>query len=220
MAFVFDPELAARIETCGIVAVLIIDREEDAVPLAETLLEGGVNVMELTLRTPAAIGALRRIRAGVPEMLAGVGTILTTDQVVEVGEAGASFGVAPGLNPSVLEKALELELPFAPGIVTPSDIERAVELGCRLLKFFPAEPSGGLSYLKAMAAPYAHLGLKFIPLGGLNPKNLSSYCADPSVPAVGGSWLAPRDAINDRDWAKIRNNAAEAITIIEAARSR
>jgi 2-dehydro-3-deoxyphosphogluconate aldolase/(4S)-4-hydroxy-2-oxoglutarate aldolase len=220
MSPAFDPTLAQRMETCGIVAVLVIDRAEDAVPLAKALLAGGVDVMELTLRTPAALDALKAIRADVPEMLAGVGTILTTDQVKQVVEAGAAFGVAPGVNPRILSAAREAGLSFAPGIVTPSDIEASLEHGCKILKFFPAEPSGGLAFLKAMAAPYAHLGLKFVPLGGLNAKNMASYLADPQVAALGGSWLAPRDLIKAGEWEKISALAAEAVQIIKSTRNK
>ena len=220
MSPAFDPALAQRIETAGIVAVLVVDRVEDAVPLARALLAGGVTVMELTLRTPAAIEALKVVKAGVPEMVAGVGTILTTDQVKQVVEAGAAFGVAPGLNPRIVTAAREAGLSFAPGILTPSDIESAVELGCKLLKFFPAEPSGGLAYLKAMAAPYAHLGLKFVPLGGLNAKNMASYLADPNISALGGSWLAPRDLIAAGAWEKITTLATEAVQIIKSTRQK
>jgi len=220
MSPAFDPTLAQRIETCGIVAVLVIDDAKDAVPLAKALLAGGVDVMELTLRTPAALDALKAIRAEVPEMLAGVGTILTTDQVKQVVAAGAAFGVAPGVNPRILAAAREAGLSFAPGIVTPSDIEVSLEHGCKILKFFPAEPSGGLAYLKAMAAPYAHLGLKFVPLGGLNAKNMASYLADAQVAALGGSWLAPRDLIKAGEWDKITALAAEAVQIIKSTRNK
>jgi 2-dehydro-3-deoxyphosphogluconate aldolase/(4S)-4-hydroxy-2-oxoglutarate aldolase len=216
----FDPSLAHRVETCGIIAVLVVDRVDDAVPLAKALLAGGVDVMELTLRTPAAIEALKAIKAEVPEMVAGVGTILTTDQVAQVVEAGGAFGVAPGLNPRILAAAREAGLSFAPGILTPSDIEIAVEHGCKILKLFPSEPSGGLAYLKAMAAPYAHLGLKFIPLGGLNAKNMASYLADPNIAALGGSWLAPRELIKAGEWEKITALAAEAVQIITSTRQK
>lgn len=218
MSDAFSPELAARIERAGIVAVLVIDRVEDAVPLARALLAGGVDVMELTLRTDAALGALEAIRSSVPEMLAGVGTVLTPAQVREVKDAGAEFAVSPGLNRRVLNAAAEAGLSFAPGIATPSDIEAGLECGCKMLKFFPCEPSGGLSYLKAMAAPYLHLGIKFIPLGGVNAKNMATYLADPLVPALGGSWLAPRDAIRSGDWDAITSLAAEATAIISQTR--
>ncbi len=211
--------IANRVHTTGIVAVLVIDREEDGPPLAKALLAGGVDVMELTLRTPAALGALRRIRAEVPEMLAGAGTVLTPAQVEEVKAAGAEFAVSPGVNPRVLQAAKDAGLPFAPGIATPTDIEQALEFDCKVLKFFPAEPSGGLAYLKAVAAPYQHLGVKFLPLGGLNEKNMASYLADPLVAAIGGSWLAPRDAIREGRWDHITTLASNAVQTIKSLRN-
>jgi 2-dehydro-3-deoxyphosphogluconate aldolase/(4S)-4-hydroxy-2-oxoglutarate aldolase len=210
--------ISKRIESTGIVAVLVIDREEDGPELAKALLEGGVDIMELTLRTPAAIGALRRIRAEVPDMLAGAGTVLTPAQVEEVKNAGAEFAVSPGLNPRVMQAAKEAGLPFAPGISTPSDIEQALEFDCRLLKFFPAEASGGLARLKAMSAPYQHLGVRFVPLGGVNEKNMSTYLADPLIAALGGSWLAPREAIMEKRWSDITGLARQATTLIGSIR--
>lgn len=212
-------DILGRIESCGVVAVLVIDEVKHAVSLARALMDGGVDVMELTLRTPAALGALRTIRAEVPEMLAGIGTILTPAQVREVVEAHAQFGVAPGLNPRVVKTAQDVGLPFAPGVATPSDVENALELGCREVKFFPAEPSGGMKYLKSMAAPYGHLGVRFIPLGGLTAANMGSYLGDPIVPAIGGSWLATREAIREEDWQTITKNAAEARRIVDELRS-
>lgn len=210
--------ISKRIESTGIVAVLVIDREEDGPDLAKALLAGGVDIMELTLRTPAAIGALRRIRAEVPDMLAGAGTVLTPAQVEEVKNAGAEFAVSPGLNPRVMQAAKEAGLPFAPGISTPSDIEQALEFDCRLLKFFPAEASGGLARLKAMSAPYQHLGVRFVPLGGVSEKNMSAYLADPLIAALGGSWLAPRDAIMEKRWSDITGLARQATTLIGSIR--
>ncbi len=218
MKSAFNPQLAEALGKTGIVAVLVVDDAKDAVPLARALLAGGVNAIELTLRTPAALDALREIKADVPEVIAGVGTILTPEQVKQVVDAGGAFGVAPGLNPRVLAAAREAGLSFAPGILTPSDIELAVESGCQLLKFFPAEPSGGLSYLKSIAAPYAHLGLRFVPLGGLNAKNMTSYLADPAIAALGGSWLAPRELIKTGNWEKITALSAEAVQIIKTTR--
>lgn len=215
----FDLALASTVENAGIVAVLVIDNAGDAVPLARALLEGGVNVMELTLRTPAALDALREIRANVPGMLAGVGTILTPAQVSQVVEAGGAFGVSPGVNPRVLGAAREAGLSFAPGIATPTDIEIAVEHGCRVLKLFPSEPLGGLPYLKAIAAPYAHLGLKYIPLGGVNANNMSAYLAEPIIAALGGSWLAPRELVKAGDWPAITALAREATETIRSVRA-
>ena len=202
----------------GIIAVLMIDHADDAVPVAQALLEGGVDCTELTLRTDAAMEALRRIRAEVPQMTAGVGTILSLEQVSLVAEAKASFGVSPGMNPRVVMEARRYNLPFAPGVCTPSDIENALEHGCRLLKFFPAEHCGGLPYLKAIAAPYAHLGLRYIPLGGVDESNAEKYLREPIIQAIGGSWLAPREAIQRKDWAAIKENARRASAIVHEVR--
>jgi 2-dehydro-3-deoxyphosphogluconate aldolase/(4S)-4-hydroxy-2-oxoglutarate aldolase len=218
MSAQFPDELSTRIYRAGAIAVLVVDRVEDAVPLARALLAGGIDVMELTLRTPAAIDALCSIRAEVREMLAGIGTILQPQQVRDAAAAGAAFGVAPGMNPRVVGEARRLGLPFAPGIVTPSDIEQALQCDCRLLKFFPAEPAGGLRYLKAIAAPYAHADLRYIPLGGLTLDDLERYLADPLVHAVGGSWLAPRDLIQARDWPQITENVRRAAQIVRKVR--
>jgi 2-dehydro-3-deoxyphosphogluconate aldolase/(4S)-4-hydroxy-2-oxoglutarate aldolase len=173
--------------------------------------------MELTLRTPAALDALRAIRRDVPKMTAGIGTILTVDQLQATREAGAAFGVSPGCNPRLLAAAREAGFSFAPGIATPTDIEIAIEHGCRLLKFFPAEQLGGLPYLRAMAAPYAHLGLRYIPLGGLTASNAGSYLNDPLIAAIGGSWIAPREAIKANDWAAITSNACAACRPVAGA---
>ncbi len=206
----FDEMLKKKLETRRLVAVLVVDSADDAVPLAHALLKGGVDIMELTLRTPAALDALKRIVAEVPEMTAGIGTILTPAQVSAAKEAGAAFGVAPGLNRRVMQAAIDEGLSFAPGILTPSDIEQALEFDCRLMKLFPAEISGGLKYLKNMSAPYAHLGIKYIPLGGLTLENMGSYLKDPLISAIGGSWIAPREMIKAGDWKAIETNAREA----------
>lgn len=210
----FDASLADKVAAAGVVAVLIIDDASDAVPLARALLAGGIEVMELTLRTPAALDALRAIRRAVPEMTAGIGTILTLDQLHAARQAGAAFGVSPGGNPRLLAAAREAGFSFGPGVATPSDIESALEHGCRLLKFFPAEQLGGLPYLRAMAAPYTHLGLRYIPLGGLTAANAATYLQDPLIAAIGGSWIAPREAIKARDWSTIESNARAARQLV------
>jgi len=207
-----------KMHESGVIAVLVIDDVGDAVPLANALLAGGVDMMELTLRTPAAMGALAAITENVRDMCVGIGTVLTPHQVKQVKDLGAAFGVAPGLNSRVVEAARDVGLPFSPGIVTPSDIERAVELGCEVLKFFPAEPSGGLPYLKSMAAPYAHLHLKYVPLGGLNQENLATYLESPLVLAVGGSWIAKRDLIQQKKWDTITDRAQKASRVVQEFR--
>jgi 2-dehydro-3-deoxyphosphogluconate aldolase / (4S)-4-hydroxy-2-oxoglutarate aldolase len=214
----FEPELSRQTSDCGIVAVLILDQVQDAVSVARSLVAGGVTTMELTLRTPVALEALKAVRAEEPGMIAGVGTILTPDQVKLAKESGAQFGVSPGVNPRVLAAAREASLSFAPGVATPSDIEAALEHGCELLKFFPAEPCGGLPYLTTIAAPYLHLGIKFVPLGGLNPANMATYLANPNIAAIGGSWLAPRDLIKVGGWKEITQLARQAIATIKSIR--
>lgn len=213
----FNQALADKISAARVVAVLIVDDANDAVPLARALLSGGVDVMELTLRTPAALDALRAIRRDVPEMVAGIGTILSVEQLHAAREAGAAFGVSPGCNPRLLAAARDAGFSFAPGIATPTDIEVAIEQGCRLLKFFPAEQLGGLPYLRAMAAPYAHLGLRYIPLGGLTAFNAGIYLNDPLIAAIGGSWIAPREAIKANDWASIASNARAAVANLSSS---
>lgn len=212
----FPPDIREKLRQVGAIAVLVVDDVQSAVPLAKALVRGGITAMELTLRTDAAIDALCAIREVVPEMLAGIGTILTTQQVDEVLAAGAAFGVSPGLNRQVVEHAQNKGLPFGPGIMTPSDIEQSIELGCTTLKFFPAESSGGIQHLISMAAPYQHLNLDFIPLGGVSPQNMSDYLSCPLVSAIGGSWIAHRSLIQSGDWNAIERNAKEAREIVDA----
>lgn len=198
--------------------MLVIDDAADAVPLARALLAGGIDCIELTLRTQVALDALKRIRAEVPEMLAGAGTVLTPEQAREVRAAGAAFGVAPGMNPRVVAEARRVGLPFAPGVCTPTDVELAIEQDCRLLKLFPCEPSGGLAYLRSIAAPFLHLGIQFIPLGGVSAANAEAYLREPSVLALGGSWLAPRELIQRKEWNRITTNAREVSDIVGRVR--
>lgn len=212
------PEVLERIDNAGIVAVLVVDQVKHALPLANALLEGGVQAIELTLRTPAALDAAASIKKQLPEMLLGIGTVLSPDQVQAVADLGADFAVAPGYNPRVLDAALNRGLSFAPGITTASELEGAVEQGCRVLKYFPAESIGGISYLKNMTAPYQYLGLKFIPLGGLNPGNAPDYLRSDLITAIGGSWIAKRQDIRDENWNLIRSNAKEITKMISQIR--
>lgn len=211
-----DSGIGKKLGDTRLVAVLVIDALADAVPLAEALLRGGVTAMELTLRTPVAFDCAAAIREACPEMCIGIGTILSPEQIAPALAAGAEFGVSPGVNPEVLREAAKAGLPFGPGVMTPTDVDIALREGCRLLKFFPAESSGGLAHLKNIAAPYAHLGPKFLPLGGVNLGNLKHYLSSELVAAVGGSWLAPRPLIQAQDWAQIETNAREAIATIAA----
>jgi 2-dehydro-3-deoxyphosphogluconate aldolase / (4S)-4-hydroxy-2-oxoglutarate aldolase len=206
-----------RLRDEAVIAVLTVDRVAHAVPLARALVDGGIGVLELTMRTPVAVDAVREIQRSVPEAVVGMGTITSSDQATDAAAAGAAFGVAPGLNPQVVRAARDRDLPFMPGIVTPSEIERAVDLGCRVLKFFPAEASGGLAYLNSMAAPYDHLDLRYVPLGGIHAGNLRRYLDDPRILAVGGTWIASRKLIAAEDWTTITANARQARTLVEQA---
>lgn len=211
-----ESEVGRAIAAARLIAVLVIDELESAIPVAESLLKGGVTAMELTLRTPVALEAAAAITAALPEMMVGIGTVIFPKQVDDAVSAGAAFGVSPGVNPAVIRRAAEAGLPFGPGIMTPTDIDMAIQEGCRLLKFFPAESSGGLAHLSNIAAPYAHLGLKFIPLGGIGSANLMSYLNHDLIAAVGGSWLAPRDVIRAKDWGTIEANARDAMAAIQS----
>jgi 2-dehydro-3-deoxyphosphogluconate aldolase/(4S)-4-hydroxy-2-oxoglutarate aldolase len=219
VADLLGSELRSALRKASIIAVLVIDNAEDAVPLANALLRGGVSTIELTLRTQAALDALERILKEVPEALAGAGTILNEEQVRMVKARGAHFGVSPGLNLSVVEAAEKAGLAFAPGIMTPSELEAAYEKGCKVVKLFPSEGAGGLSYLKDINGPYAHLGIEYIPLGGVSLSNLQKYLEEPSVLAVGGSWLAPRKLIQAHDWDQISRNCEEACKIASIVRA-
>jgi len=215
MGISIDSSLFERISASRIIAVLVVDSADAAVGTAKALLDGGVDAIELTLRTPAALGALRAVREQVPDILAGVGTILSAEQADQALDAGAAFGVSPGINAEVVSHASQIGLPFAPGIMTPTDVDLAVANGCQVQKFFPATSAGGLSHLKNIAAPYAHLGVQFIPLGGVTRENLSEWLASPLVPAVGGSWLAPRELIANEDWHEIARRAKDARAVAD-----
>jgi 2-dehydro-3-deoxyphosphogluconate aldolase / (4S)-4-hydroxy-2-oxoglutarate aldolase len=212
---VFPEEILRRLEKPGVVAGFSVEKVEQAVPLTKALLAGGIDAIELTLRTSAAMDALKAISANVPEMLIGVGTILTSQQVAEVKAAGADFGVSPGMNPRVIRSAQQAELPFAPGIATPSDLEAAIDLGCRLVKFFPAEALGGIPYLRSMGAPYQHLGIQYFPLGGVNAENMVEYLKEPNVPTVGGSWIVKKELVDNADWDGISARAAAVVRALD-----
>src|ERR1019366_5113610 len=206
--------MTARIIQKRIVPVAVINRADDALRIAEALLAGGLDVIEVTLRTPEAETFIRRIRDTFPGMLVGAGTVLEVDQVSRCLEAGAQFGVSPGLNETVVEKAQAAGLPFIPGIMTPSELERALRLGCKLLKFFPAEAAGGIKMLQSLAGPYMHMGVKFIPLGGIHAGNAGAYAALPIVAAVGGSWLVDHKLIENQDWGQMTRLVQEALALV------
>ncbi|MCL2608729.1 MAG: bifunctional 4-hydroxy-2-oxoglutarate aldolase/2-dehydro-3-deoxy-phosphogluconate aldolase [Treponema sp.] len=197
------------LEKIGIVPVIKIDDAEKAVPLAKALLAGDIPCAEITFRTAEAATAIRRIAAEVPEVLVGAGTVLTVGQVDEAEKAGAKFVVSPGFNRKVVEHCLGRGIPVVPGCASPSDMEAALELGLETVKFFPAEQSGGLEYLKAVAAPYP--GLRFVPTGGINAGNVGRYIAFERVLACGGSWMVPPEVVASGDFRRITELAREAI---------
>jgi 2-dehydro-3-deoxyphosphogluconate aldolase/(4S)-4-hydroxy-2-oxoglutarate aldolase len=198
----------ARLRAARLVPVITIEDPNDAVPLANALSEGGLSCAEITFRTPRAADALRRIVAEAPEMFAGAGTVLTTAQAATARDAGAQFIVAPGFNPRVVDYCLEHDIPVYPGIATPTEIEAALEKGLTTLKFFPAEPMGGLAFLKAVAAPYVNVS--FMPTGGINASNIGNYLAFKRVVACGASWMAPSDWIAAKQFGRIRDESRRA----------
>ena len=203
----------------GVVPVIAVDTPEDGLKLCEALLKGGLPVAEITFRTAAAAETIKAASTHFPELILGAGTVLTIDQLKQAVDAGAKFAVAPGCNPRIIEAAQQAGLFFAPGICTPSDIERALELGCKLLKFFPAEASGGVKMLKALIGPYGHTGVQFCPTGGVTTQNLADYLALPQVAFAGGTWIAAKDAIKAKDWAKIEQAARDAVAIVKSIRA-
>ena len=198
-----------QISKIGIVPVVKIDRAEDALPLAKALCAGGLPCAEVTFRTSAAAEAIKIMTTNFPEMCVGAGTVLNAAQVDAAVEAGAKFIVSPGLNPKTVKYCIEKNIPITPGTSSPSDIEQAIELGLEVVKFFPAEQSGGLAKIKAMAAPYVNM--KFMPTGGISAKNLTTYLDFDKIIACGGSWMVPGDLINAGEWDKIEQLTREAV---------
>ena len=194
-------ELAALFEQATIIPVLTIERLEDAVPLARALVAGGVRTLEITLRTPVAIESAKAIMAHVPEAVVGIGTILNADDLARAEGIGARFGISPGATPDLLKAAAASALPFAPGIATASELMLALSHGFNLVKFFPAEQSGGIKALRALAGPFPDV--RFCPTGGIGEANAASWLAEPNVVAVGGSWLCPAADVRSGNWAGI-----------------
>lgn len=209
--------LGDRLHAARLLAVATLTRVEDAAPLADALRAGGVTAVELALRAPAALEALAAFRAAAPDLLLGAGTVLSPDQADAAHAAGADFALAPGLDAATVRHCAALGFPFIPGVATPSDIQSAVVLGCRLLKFFPAKPMGGLRGLETLAAPFAHLGVRYVPLGGIDADDAVAYAASPLVAAVGGSWIASPDSIRRRAWDEIRERALRAVSLTRPA---
>ncbi len=197
-----------------VLPVVVIHDAERAAPLAEALLAGGLDVIEITFRTPASEAAVTSIVRAFPEMIVGAGTLLTPAQVTRALATGAQFGVAPGLNPAVLAAAREAGLPFVPGVMTPTEVEGAIANGCTTLKFFPASLAGGPEMLRALAGPYGQAGARFVALGGITPENMADYLRLPVVAAVGGSWIVEPRLVGAGDWPEVTRRAQEALAIV------
>lgn len=209
---------ADHVGAAGVVPVASAPDVESAVQLCAALVGAALPVVEITFRTPAAADAIAAVVQRFPDMLVGAGTVLSREDVRAARDAGAAFAVAPGFNPSVAQAARDADLPFVPGVSTPSEIEAALAAGCTILKLFPAEPLGGVPYLRAVAAPYAHKGVRFIPTGGIDGRSLAGYLAVPSVLAVGGTWIASSDAVNGAKWPVIAERAREAVETVRSIR--
>ena len=205
-----------QIGSTGIVPVVVLNKADDAEPLAQALVKGGLPCAEVTFRTDAAEESIRRIAKKFPEMFVGAGTVLTTEQADRAVGAGAKFIVSPGLNPKVVEHCLKKGYPITPGIMTPTELEMALGFGLDVVKFFPAENAGGLKMIKAMSAPYTMM--KFMPTGGINATNVRDYLASNKILACGGSWMVKGDLISAGDFAEIEKLTREAAAIVKEIR--
>lgn len=201
-----------EIQKTGIVPVVVINDSKDAEPLAKALCEGGLPCAEITFRTAAAEESIRIITESFPEMLVGAGTVFTKEHVDCAVGAGASFIVSPGLNPVVVEYCQSKEIPIIPGAVTPTELEAALSYGLEVIKFFPAEASGGLDMIKALAAPFATM--KFMPTGGIHAGNINTYLAFPKIVACGGSWMVKNEFVDNGNFEKIKKLTQEAVHLI------
>jgi 2-dehydro-3-deoxyphosphogluconate aldolase/(4S)-4-hydroxy-2-oxoglutarate aldolase len=213
-------EIFSRIAQLGVVPVVAIENVDAAIPLADALIEGGLPVVEITFRTAAAAEVIRRIAKERPKLLVGAGTVLTSANLESAKASGAAFAVAPGLNPQTVKQAQAMGLPFMPGIATPSDIELGLSLGCKHLKFFPAEALGGVGMIEALSAPYKHTGVRFMPTGGVNMTNLESYLKVETVFVVGGTWIAKKDDLASGKWDDVRGRCKTALEVVAKARGK
>lgn len=209
---------AERIEKTGVVPVVVVEDVKDAAPLAKALCEGGLSCAEVTFRTAAAEESIRVMTTEFPEMLVGAGTVLTIEQVDKAVAAGAGFIVSPGFDPEIVDYCLEKEIPVFPGCVTASELAQAVKRGLKVVKFFPAQPFGGIATIKALAAPYA--GVKFMPTGGINAKNLENYLTSDKIIACGGSWMVKGELMKAGKFDEIKAMTKEAVQLIENIRSK
>ena len=202
----------------GIIPVIVIEKEEQAVPLARALVKGGLPVLEVTFRTKAAPGAIAAIRREVPEAILGAGTLLTPEMVKAAKAAGAVFGVAPGFDPVVLAAAKAEGLPMCPGIATASELSQVLTAGCTMVKFFPAEAAGGVKMIKNLLGAFRFTGVTFMPTGGVKLDNVADYLAVPEIVCCGGTWIVPKDALAAGDYAAIEKLAADASALVKRLR--
>jgi len=210
------PDVFAEMEALGVIPVVEVEDAADAVPLARTLAEAGLPVLEVTFRTTAAADAVAAIAAELPGFLLGAGTLLTPDTVAAAVAAGARFGVSPGVSPRCVAAAGEHEFPFIPGAVTPSEVITCLDSGADHIKFFPASAYGGAAALSALAGPFASTGARFMPTGGVNAGNAAGYLRLPHVFAVGGTWIAPRSDIAQGRWTEIAERARSVATLSQS----
>lgn len=211
-------DIVETLGRAGIIPVIVIEKEEQAVPLAKALVKGGLPVLEVTFRTAAAAGAIAAIRREVPEAVVGAGTILTVEQVQAAKVAGAVFGVAPGFDPLIVAAAKREELAFCPGIATASELSQALTAGCPMVKFFPAEAAGGVNMIKNLLGAFRFTGVKFMPTGGVKPTNVEEYLAVPEIVCCGGTWIVPKAALAAGDYAAIEQLATEAAALVKRVR--
>lgn len=209
-------EVLQKIGQTGIIPVVVLNKVSDAVPLAQSLINGGLPCAEVTFRTDAAQESISAISKAFPQMFVGAGTVLTTEQVDRAVESGAKFIVSPGFNPKVVEYCIKKGYPITPGIMTPTELEMALDFGLDVVKFFPAENAGGLKMIKAMAAPYTKM--KFMPTGGINTSNVRDYLSYEKILACGGSWMVKGELINSGNFAEIEKLTKEAAQIVREIR--
>lgn len=202
-------DILKKIHGIGIVPVIALENVEDAAPLAQALCNGGLPVAEVTYRTACAHDAMIEMKKACPQMLVGAGTVLTKEQVDSALDAGAEFIVSPGLNPEIVRYCQEKNVPILPGTANASDIEAALSLGLTAVKFFPAEPLGGIKMISALAAPYTQM--KFMPTGGVSPKNMKDYLSNPKIIACGGTWMIDKKAMQEKNFAKIEELTRQAV---------
>ena len=211
-------DMIETLKSAGIIPVIVIENEEQAVPLAQALVKGGLPVLEVTFRTKAAAGAIARIKAEVPGAIVGAGTLLTPEMVKAAKAAGAEFGVAPGFDPVVAQAAKDADLPFCPGIATASELSQALTAGAKMVKFFPAEAAGGVKMIKNFLGAFRFTGVKFMPTGGVNLSNVADYLAVPEIICCGGTWIVPKDALAKGDWTAIEKLASDAAALVKSMR--